>query len=158
MFAIFIMPTILISPYMQLFEVPTNHFSLGSVPLVYQVIPALVDLKEALERIQNTADISPVTRVGAQAALNVFNKYMATMTICEVYFIAIGTFEVLYFDLAALLIVFCLQLCVQISSWIGFENTTTKIPSRRSAQCCQHASNSPIHQRLNHKFYPSIQM
>jgi hypothetical protein len=76
--------------YMQIFEVPTAHFSSSNIPLVYQVLPALVEMKEALQRIRGSTDTSPVTRVGAQAALNVFEKYMSSMGICEVYFIAIG--------------------------------------------------------------------
>lgn len=77
---------------MQVFEVPTKHFSCGEVPLVYQVLPALVEMKNTLVVMRNSTDINPVTRVAAQAALNVFDKYMTNMTICEVYFIAIGLY------------------------------------------------------------------
>ncbi|KAJ1303611.1 hypothetical protein OPQ81_011795 [Rhizoctonia solani] len=70
-------------------EVLTRHFSLGEVPLIYQVLPALVDLKNTLVFMRDTTNIHPVTRVAAQAALNVFGKYMANVTICEVYLIAI---------------------------------------------------------------------
>ncbi|KDN47302.1 hypothetical protein RSAG8_03781, partial [Rhizoctonia solani AG-8 WAC10335] len=59
------------------------------VPLIYQVLPALVDLRNTLAFMRGATNIHPVTRVAAQAALNVFNKYMENMTICEVYFIAI---------------------------------------------------------------------
>lgn len=36
-------------------------------------------------------NISPVICIGAPAALNVFNKYIDGMSICEVYFGTIGT-------------------------------------------------------------------
>ncbi|KAF8594888.1 hypothetical protein BDV93DRAFT_458143, partial [Ceratobasidium sp. AG-I] len=74
---------------LEIFEVPTNYFSRGGVPLVYEVLPAIMRMKTALEKVRHSSDISAVTRVGAQAALNVFDKYMANMSICEVYFIAI---------------------------------------------------------------------
>ncbi|EUC55935.1 hAT family dimerization protein, partial [Rhizoctonia solani AG-3 Rhs1AP] len=74
---------------LEVFEVLTNHFSLGEVPLIYQVLPALVDLRNTLAFMRGATNIHSVTRVAAQAALNVFNKYMENMTICEVYFIAI---------------------------------------------------------------------
>ncbi|KAG9097700.1 hypothetical protein FRC06_007259, partial [Ceratobasidium sp. 370] len=74
---------------LEVFEVLTNHFSAGSVPLVHEVLPKLLELKESLETMRDSIDISPVTRVGAQAALNVFDKYMDNMSICEVYFISL---------------------------------------------------------------------
>ncbi|KAG9081714.1 hypothetical protein FRC06_005430, partial [Ceratobasidium sp. 370] len=74
---------------LEVFEIPTAHFSAGSVPLVHGVLPKLVELKETLETVQASGDISPVTRVGTQAALNVFDKYMNNMSICKVYFISI---------------------------------------------------------------------
>jgi hypothetical protein len=112
--------------YMQIFEVPTRHFSSGDIPLVYQVLPALVEMKETLEVIRGATDISPVTRVGAQAALNVFDKYMANMTICEVYFIAIGKHNSLGLCCVFLTLTFA-KSCVQMSNWTGFGNTTTAI-------------------------------
>ncbi|EUC58465.1 hAT family dimerization protein [Rhizoctonia solani AG-3 Rhs1AP] len=75
---------------LEVFELPTQHFSSGSVPLVHQVLPALVQLKDALTSMRDSEEISVVTRVGAQAALNVYDKYMENMTICEVYFIALA--------------------------------------------------------------------
>ncbi|CUA75529.1 Putative AC transposase [Rhizoctonia solani] len=75
---------------LEVFELPTRHFSSGSVPLVHQVLPALVELKDALVAMCDSTDISPVTRVGAQAALGVYKKYMENMSICEVYFISLA--------------------------------------------------------------------
>ncbi|KAF8758656.1 hypothetical protein RHS01_02406 [Rhizoctonia solani] len=75
---------------LEVFELPTQHFSSGSVPLVHQVLPALVELKDALTAMCDSSDISPVTRVGAQAALNVYNKYMENLSICEVYYISLA--------------------------------------------------------------------
>ncbi|QRW24445.1 hAT family dimerization protein [Rhizoctonia solani] len=56
---------------LEVFELPTQHFSMGSVPHVHQVLPALVMLRDAL------------------ATLNVYNKYMENMSICKVYFISL---------------------------------------------------------------------
>ncbi|GAB1527909.1 hypothetical protein RhiTH_011097 [Rhizoctonia solani] len=75
---------------LEVFGLPTQHFSSGSVPLVHQVLPALVELKDALTAMCDSSDISPVTRVGAQAALNVYNKYMENLSICEVYYISLA--------------------------------------------------------------------
>ncbi|QRV90399.1 hAT family dimerization protein [Ceratobasidium sp. AG-Ba] len=74
---------------LEVFEVPTRHFSAGSIPLVHETLPKLVELKETIELMRDSSDISPITRVGAQAALNVYDKYMGNMSICEVYFIAL---------------------------------------------------------------------
>ncbi|QRV91935.1 hypothetical protein RhiJN_19953 [Ceratobasidium sp. AG-Ba] len=74
---------------LEVFEVPTAHFSAGSVPLVHETLSKLVELKETLEMMRDSTDISPVTRIGAQAALNVYGKYMDNMSICEVYFISL---------------------------------------------------------------------
>jgi hypothetical protein len=65
---------------------------------VYEVLPALLRMKSALEKVRHSSDISAVTRVGTQAALNVFDKYMANMSICEVYFIAIGLWKLSFFN------------------------------------------------------------
>ncbi|KAG9079673.1 hypothetical protein FRC06_007593 [Ceratobasidium sp. 370] len=81
---------------LEVFEVPTKRFSAGSVPLVHDVLPKLIELKETLETIRASPDISPVTRVGAQAALNVFDKYLNNMSICEVYFISLDYIDVTY--------------------------------------------------------------
>ncbi|KAG8752193.1 hypothetical protein FRC12_012097 [Ceratobasidium sp. 428] len=74
---------------LEVFEVPTVHFSAGNVPLVHEVLPKLVELKESLETMRDSKDISSVTRVGAQAALNIYDKYMNNMSICKVYFISL---------------------------------------------------------------------
>ncbi|EUC59806.1 hypothetical protein RSOL_323740, partial [Rhizoctonia solani AG-3 Rhs1AP] len=74
---------------LEVFELPTRHFSVGSVPLVHQVLPALVELRDALASMCSSNKIHAITRVGAQAALNVYNKYMENMTICEVYFVSL---------------------------------------------------------------------
>ncbi|KAH7335920.1 hypothetical protein B0J17DRAFT_549495, partial [Rhizoctonia solani] len=65
------------------------HFSSGSIPLVHQVLPALVELKDAFTAMCVSNNISPVTWVGVQAVLNVYNKYMENMSICKVYFISL---------------------------------------------------------------------
>lgn len=36
-----------------------------------------------------------MTRIGAQAALNVFDKYMNNMSICEIYYISLGELLIL---------------------------------------------------------------
>ncbi|KAG9081886.1 hypothetical protein FRC06_005349 [Ceratobasidium sp. 370] len=69
---------------LEVFKVPTKCFSAGSVPLVHDVLPKLIELKETLETIQASLDISPVTRVGAQAALNVFDKYLNNINYIDV--------------------------------------------------------------------------
>ncbi|CUA67681.1 hypothetical protein RSOLAG22IIIB_07527 [Rhizoctonia solani] len=74
---------------LEVFELPTRHFSSGSVPLVHQVLPALVELKDVLTSMCSSDEIHTITRVGAQAALNVYKKYMDNMSICEVYFVAL---------------------------------------------------------------------
>jgi hypothetical protein len=81
---------VLITMGIQVFELPTWHFSSGGIPLVHQVLPTLVELKDALTNMCRSDEISVVTRIGAQAALNVYNKYMENMSICEVYFISLG--------------------------------------------------------------------
>ncbi|KAG8710592.1 hypothetical protein FRC09_000060 [Ceratobasidium sp. 395] len=44
---------------------------------------------ESLETMRDSADISSVTRVGAQAALDIYDKYMNNMSICDVYFVSL---------------------------------------------------------------------
>ncbi|EUC67758.1 hypothetical protein RSOL_560480, partial [Rhizoctonia solani AG-3 Rhs1AP] len=75
---------------LEVFELPTRHFSSGSVPLVHQVLPALVELRDALASMCASEEIHSITRVGAQAALNVYNKYMENMSICEVYYVSLA--------------------------------------------------------------------
>ncbi|KAJ1299948.1 hypothetical protein OPQ81_002616 [Rhizoctonia solani] len=78
-----------INEALEVFELPTQHFPSGSVLLVHQVLLALVELKDALTKMWNSDEVNLVTHIGAQAALNVFDKYMENMSICKVYFISL---------------------------------------------------------------------
>lgn len=65
-------------------------FSKAEVPLVHEVLPAFLTMKARLEDVCNSIDPSPTIRIGAQAALNVFDKYMRAIGECNIYFISIG--------------------------------------------------------------------
>ncbi|KAF8595110.1 hypothetical protein BDV93DRAFT_457550, partial [Ceratobasidium sp. AG-I] len=69
----------------------TLLFSKTEVPLIHQVIPALLKLRDQLQAtMKNPAPgLHPLLRVAACASLEVFNKYMGLFQQSAIYWVAI---------------------------------------------------------------------
>lgn len=78
-----------------MFQEPTGRFSQAEVPLIHKTIPELMTLKARLQDISDNvlgAGLQSITRVAAQAALLVYDKYIGAMEDLDVYDIAVGMF------------------------------------------------------------------
>ncbi|KAF8750458.1 peptidase M36 family [Rhizoctonia solani] len=75
-----------------IFEEPTNLFSQKEVPLIHEVIPIMLTLCSRLYDVRDDIlqqGLHPITRVAAQAALLVWDKYMgAILEQLDIYLIA----------------------------------------------------------------------
>jgi hypothetical protein len=72
------------------------------VPLIHQVIPVLLKLRDRLNgTISNpNQQIHPLLRVASHVALKVFDKYMRLFEDASIYWVALGEFVLyLYIDL-----------------------------------------------------------
>ncbi|QRV78731.1 AC transposase [Ceratobasidium sp. AG-Ba] len=78
-----------LSEELKIFERLTKLFSETQVPSIHQVIPVLLKLRDRLVESMSNAVISPLLRVAAKAALDVFEKYMQLFTTSGVYWIAV---------------------------------------------------------------------
>ncbi|QRV77422.1 hAT family dimerization protein [Ceratobasidium sp. AG-Ba] len=76
---------------LEIFKERTKHFSRAEVPLLHETLPELALMRSELEAVcDDSTDMSPVTRVAAQAALLVYEKYIGKMTTeSEMYYIAV---------------------------------------------------------------------
>ncbi|QRV82293.1 hAT family dimerization protein [Ceratobasidium sp. AG-Ba] len=76
-----------------IFEETTNLFSKKEVPLIHEVIPIMLTLRSRLYDVRDdilNQGLHPITRVAAQAALFVWDKYMgATLEQSDIYLIAV---------------------------------------------------------------------
>ena len=73
----------------------TLLFSETQVPLIHQVVPALLKLQDRLQlTMKNPASgLHPLLRVAAYASLKVFDKYMHLFEDASIYWVAIGMFH-----------------------------------------------------------------
>jgi hypothetical protein len=79
----------------QVFQESTDRFSQAEVPLIHNTIPESLSLKARLQDIRDDAlkvGPHPITRIAAQAALLVYEKYLGAMEHSDIYDIAIGIF------------------------------------------------------------------
>ncbi|KAF5353365.1 hypothetical protein D9756_007867 [Leucocoprinus leucothites] len=78
---------------LELFEEPTRQFSQKGVPLIVDVLPMLLELKLSMQAIRDSdTDDDPahdITRIAAQAAILVIDKYTIFTEDCEIYYISI---------------------------------------------------------------------
>ncbi|QRV82985.1 hAT family dimerization protein [Ceratobasidium sp. AG-Ba] len=76
-----------------IFEEPTNLLSKKEVPLIHEVIPIMLTLRSRLYDVRDdilNQGLHPITRVAAQAALLVWDKYMgAILEQSDIYLIAV---------------------------------------------------------------------
>jgi hypothetical protein len=80
--------------YVKAFERLTLIFSETKVPLIHQVIPALLKLHDRLQTTVKTPEpnLHPLLRVAARASLRVFDKYMQLFEESNIYWVALGTY------------------------------------------------------------------
>ncbi|KAK7021616.1 putative AC transposase [Favolaschia claudopus] len=74
---------------LEVLDGPTKLFQSQNRPLIVDVIPEMEDLDYMLRSINESSDLSNVTRVAAYAGLLVLRKYYALLDDCEAYRIAI---------------------------------------------------------------------
>ncbi|QRV80904.1 hAT family dimerization protein [Ceratobasidium sp. AG-Ba] len=76
---------------LRIFKEATDLFSQSEVPLVHEVVPVFVCMRQRLERVRDDGGerLHPLIRAAAHSALLVYNKYMGLFTESEVYWIAI---------------------------------------------------------------------
>lgn len=89
---------LIFNAFIQVFQEPTDRFSQAEVPLIHDTIPEFMALKARLEDIRDDvlgAGLHAITRVAAQAALLVYDKYMGVMEDSDVYDIAVGASQFL---------------------------------------------------------------
>ncbi|CAE7107559.1 unnamed protein product [Rhizoctonia solani] len=82
-----------LSNVLEVFQEPTDRFSQSEVPLIHQVIPELLTLKARLEDIRTNApqeSVHPITRIAAQAALLVYEKYLGAIQESDIYVISVA--------------------------------------------------------------------
>ncbi|CAE6473416.1 unnamed protein product [Rhizoctonia solani] len=77
---------------LRLFERLTLLFSETQVPLIHQVIPALMKLRDRLQSTVKspTPGLHPLLQVAAFASLKVFDKYMRLFEDASIYWVAIA--------------------------------------------------------------------
>ncbi|EJC99010.1 uncharacterized protein FOMMEDRAFT_94838 [Fomitiporia mediterranea MF3/22] len=71
-------------------EEPTRLFSQAEVPLIADVIPMFLEIRQALECASKDENLPSILRIAAQASILVCDKYFTLTGECEVYFIAIA--------------------------------------------------------------------
>jgi len=92
----------------QIFDDITNLFSCADVPLVHEVMPMLMLLREQLEKIRNASELPKVIHIAAIASLLVVEKYSKLSELSEVYRIAMGTcFMFITYSLSSCTVVMC---------------------------------------------------
>ncbi|KAG9091288.1 hypothetical protein FRC06_000636, partial [Ceratobasidium sp. 370] len=77
-----------LSDVLEVFQEPTDHFSQAEVPLIHETLPEMLTLRSRLYNIRDDVlgrGLHRVTRVAAEAALQVFDKYMGTMEESDLY-------------------------------------------------------------------------
>ncbi|KAG8730258.1 hypothetical protein FRC10_002950 [Ceratobasidium sp. 414] len=77
---------------LEVFQELTDCFSRAEVPLVHETIPKMLTLRSRLSDIRDdilSRSLHRITRVAAEAALQVFSKYMGLMEDSDVYILSV---------------------------------------------------------------------
>ncbi|CCO38154.1 hypothetical protein BN14_12319 [Rhizoctonia solani AG-1 IB] len=77
---------------LEIFREPTEYFSEAAVPLIHEVLPQLLALRARLYDVRDDTlqqNLSPLIRIGAEAALRVFDRYIGSMWESDFYTIAV---------------------------------------------------------------------
>ncbi|QRW12433.1 hAT family dimerization protein [Ceratobasidium sp. AG-Ba] len=77
---------------LEVFQEPTNRFSQSEVPLVHETLPEILTLRSRLCDIRDDVlgrGLHRITRVAAEASLQVFEKYMGAMGESDIYTLSV---------------------------------------------------------------------